>query len=86
MPWVGDRKIVEKTVEDAAKTYVDVLDSKANAWGRNVHPAYGDSANVRYLMGAAFGEAAFNKAVDEELAERQKNKTEMMEEAILPNM
>lgn len=67
----GNTQIVEATVEEAAQTYVSILDTPKNAWGNHLHPQYGDSANARYLLAAAFGRDAFNSAVDARLSSQR---------------
>jgi hypothetical protein len=56
-------EVSETTVEDGVNAYIEVLESPPNGWGANVHPVYGDSANMRYHMERKFGSDNFERAL-----------------------
>lgn len=47
---------MEKTLEELAREYVDLLNSTPNAWGRYVHPIYGQSQAMLWHMIQTFGD------------------------------
>jgi hypothetical protein len=56
------------TIQQDAKDYVDLLDSAPNGWGQHVHPQYGQSHNMLWIMHERHGKAQFDAAVDAEFA------------------
>nr|WP_250807792.1 hypothetical protein [Neorhizobium tomejilense] len=74
MPWYGNTKIEENTIEEAAEAYFEVLGSTPNAWGRHLHPVYGDSRNMLSMMQGVFGSEAFNTAFEDICRERREAK------------
>lgn len=61
----------DKTVNQWAKEYVDLLNSPANGWGQHVHPRYGESHSMMFAMLQIFGDGATNAAIDAEFEKRK---------------
>jgi hypothetical protein len=86
MPWYRETKIAENTAEEAAQAYFDVLDTPANAWGRNQHPAYGDSRGMLSMMQSVSGAQAFDAAFSDICEEQRVSKNARPAAASAPRM
>lgn len=58
---------------DMAREYYDVLEGQADGLGRFVHPTYGVSHNMLYLMQINYGVGPTATALDLEWASRKGN-------------
>lgn len=56
---------MEKTLEELAREYVELLNSPPNAWGQHVHPTFGQSHAMLNAMIKAFGDMETFAAIHE---------------------
>lgn len=61
---------MQKTAQEFAKEYFDLLSSPPNGWGQHVHPEHGPSRAMLQKGRQDFGETAFDAALDAEWKRR----------------
>ncbi|QEP29897.1 hypothetical protein HYP99_gp096 [Sinorhizobium phage ort11] len=57
-------RISHLTIEQCIKIYTDLLKSTPDGWGQHVHPTYGRSDNILYLMYLTFGKDKVDELLD----------------------
>lgn len=57
------RHMVERDLTEVAKEYVETLRGQANAHGQHIHPVYGMSHMMLYLMHVVYGVDPANDAI-----------------------
>lgn len=64
---------MQKTAQQFAKEYFDLINGRPNGWGRHVHPEHGASHAMLRKGRQHFGQAVFDAALDAEWKQRTKS-------------